>query len=217
MSHAANKGQGANPPTASGAPAGAAHDESALLARLRAGEEAAFEEVVRAHAGHMLAVARRFFPGDDDANDAVQDAFLSAFRSIQKFEGGSKISTWLHRITVNASLMKLRGRSRRPEKSIEDLLPRFEDDGHRANVLPAWREPKEGAMERAELRALVRRRIDELPDDYRTVLVLRDIEGLDTESAAEALGITTAAVKTRLHRARQALRELLDPDLSGGR
>lgn len=197
-------------PAAPGAPP----DESALLARLRAGDEAAFEELVRAHAGHMLAVARRFFPSDDDANDAVQDAFLSAFKNLSKFEGGSKLSTWLHRITVNAALMKLRTRKRRPERSIEDLLPKYKDDGHRDNVLPAWSPPDDDALESNELRAKVRAKIDELPDDYRTVLILRDIEGLDTESAAEALQITTAAFKTRLHRARQALRTLLEEEFS---
>lgn len=191
-----------------------ARDDAALLTRLRAGEGRAFEELVRTNGPRMLAVARRFFTTDEDAADAVQDAFLSAFKALPSFEGGSALGTWLHRITVNASLMRLRARRRRPEIPIDDLLPRYRDDGHRIDPLPASHPTDESDLERRELLARVRVKIDLLPDDYRTVLVLRDIEGLDTEAAAEALEITPGAVKTRLHRARQALRTLLEVELS---
>ena len=189
-------------------------DEKRLLARLRAGDETAFEELVRATTPHLLAVAKRFLPSEDDAHDAVQEAFISAFKSLQSFDGKSRLSTWLHRITVNASLMKLRSARRRHETPIDGLLPSFHDDGHRRDVLPAWDEPVESLLARRDVRALVRSRIEELPDEYRTVLILRDIEELDTAATASALGITTAAVKTRLHRARQALRTLLEKELS---
>src|SRR5687767_6358890 len=105
------------------------HD-AALLARLRAGEAAAFEEVVRAESGKLLAVTRRILPVEEDARDAVQDAFLFAFRSLDRFQGQAKLSTWLHRIAVNAALMKLRTRRRKREESLEPLLPTFKDDGH---------------------------------------------------------------------------------------
>ena len=105
-------------------------EEKALLEALRAGDEAAYEKLVREHTGRMLSVARRFLREEDDARDAVQDAFVSAFRAIGNFEGGSRISTWLHRIVVNAALMKLRTRRRKPEESIDDMLPRWTDDGH---------------------------------------------------------------------------------------
>src|SRR5262245_52418857 len=104
--------------------------EPKLLERLLAGEEAAYEQLVRTYGGRMLAVARRFLPVEEDARDAVQDAFLSAFRSIRRFEGNAQLSTWLHRIVVNAALMKLRTRRRKPEQSIEDLLPGYLEDGH---------------------------------------------------------------------------------------
>lgn len=189
-------------------------NEAALLVRLRAGDAAAFETLVREQGPRMLAVARRFFSTDEDAADAVQDAFLSAFKALPAFEGGSALGTWLHRITVNASLMRLRSRKRRPEVAIDDLLPRYQDDGHRIEPLAAFTPPEEPDLERRELAMRVREKIDLLPDDYRTVLVLRDIEGLDTDAAAEALEITPGAVKTRLHRARQALRTLLEAELS---
>lgn len=190
-------------------------EEESLLAGLRAGDEAAYERVVRQHSPRLLAVARRILRNEEDARDAVQDAFLSAFRSLERFAGAARFSSWLHRITVNAALMKLRGQKRRPERPITDLLPRFQPDGHPAEPVVPW-EPAEKLLQREETRALVRRAIDELPDAHRTILVLRDIEGLDTEQTAEHLGVGPGAVKTRLHRARQALRTLLDTHFRGG-
>jgi len=186
-------------------------DEATLVAQLRAGEEAAFEQVVRLYGGRLLAVARRIVGTEEDARDAVQDAFLNAFRSLDRFEGNAKLSTWLHRIVVNAALMKLRTRKRKPEQSIESMLPSFLDDGHHEERFKSWDEPVDTLMERAETRELVRQQIDALPEGYRTVLVLRDIEGLDTEETAKVLGLSVNATKIRLHRARQALRSLLAP------
>ncbi len=197
-------------PRKSGAPP---PDDSALLERLRRGDEAAFEELVRAYGGRMLAVARRLLPDEEDARGAVQDAFLSAFRAIGRFEGQARLSTWLHRIVVNAALMKLRTRRRKPEQSIEELLPGFLEDGHLAHPAVEWRKPAEDPVEREELRALLRESIDRLPEGYRNVLVLRDIEEFDTEETAKLMNLSVAAVKTRLHRARQALRGLLEPHL----
>jgi RNA polymerase sigma-70 factor (ECF subfamily) len=186
-------------------------DETPLIAQLRAGDEAAFEHVVRQYGGRLLAVARRIVGTEEDARDVVQDAFLNAFRSLDRFEGNAKLSTWLHRIAVNAALMKLRTRKRKPEQSIDTLLPGFLDDGHFEERFQSWEEPIDHAMERQENRDLVRKKIDELPDSYRTVLVLRDIEGLDTEETANMLGLSVNATKIRLHRARQALRTMLAP------
>jgi RNA polymerase sigma-70 factor (ECF subfamily) len=193
-----------------------APDERALIERLRAGDDDAYDELVRSYGGRLLAVARRFLRSEDDARDAVQDAFLSAFRSIDRFEGNARVSTWLHRIVVNASLMKLRTRRRKPEQSIDELLPGFLEDGHMEAPASPWRSVEADVAERSELRELVLRSIEELPDGYRNVLMLRDIEELDTEETAEIMGITPGAVKTRLHRARQALRELLAPHLEEG-
>jgi RNA polymerase sigma-70 factor (ECF subfamily) len=188
-------------------------EDTALLSRLRAGEPAAFEELVRAETGRLLAVTRRILPTEEDARDAVQDAFMFAFRSLDRFEGHARLSTWLHRIAVNAALMKLRSKRRKREDPLDPLLPTYLDDGHHAERFARWDDPAD-LIERAENKALVRRLINELPDNYRTVLLLRDIEGLDTEETAKLLETTPNAVKVRLHRARQALRTLLAPHFS---
>lgn len=185
--------------------------ETDLLDALRKGEASAFETLVRTHGGRMLAVAKRLLSDESDANDALQDAFVSAFQALPRFAGDSALGTWLHRIVVNAALMKLRSRRRRPEVSVESLLPAFIEDGHHATPPTPWRAADEADRDAAERAALVRQKIAELPEQYRTVLVLRDIEELDTEATAQLLHSSVNAVKTRLHRARQALRTLLDP------
>jgi len=185
------------------------HPDAALLARLRAGDDAAFAELVRRESGKLLAVARRILRSEEDAEDAVQDALLSAFQNLDGFEGGARLSTWLHRITVNAALMRLRSKKRRREDAIEELLPAFAEDGHHLGPVAPLRGAAEDEILSAELSAIVRRAIDELPDSHRVVLVLRDVEGLDTAETARALGIGPDAAKMRLHRARQALRTVL--------
>ncbi|HTE06771.1 MAG TPA: sigma-70 family RNA polymerase sigma factor [Planctomycetota bacterium] len=208
-------GEPASTTVASALPPGP--DEAALIAGLRAGDEAAFEQLVRLHGGRMLAVARRMLRGEADAQDAVQDALLSASRAIGDFHGGSRLSTWLHRIVVNASLMKLRTRRRHDEVLIDDLLPRFKADGHALEPAAPWRDSAEALLSVRETGEIVRASIDKLPETYRVVLMLRDIEELDTDETAALLGVTPNAVKIRLHRARQALRTLLDPHLRESR
>jgi RNA polymerase sigma-70 factor (ECF subfamily) len=185
--------------------------DAKLVEALKRGDEAAYAELVRANGGRMLAVARRILKSDDEAHDATQEAFLQAFRAIDRFAGDALLSTWLHRITVNACLMRLRHRKRHPEASIEELLPSFDDTGHRVEDGTEWTDDVLGRMESARLQKVVCDAIDRLPENYRTVLVLRDIEGLSTEESAQALGIRPEAAKMRLHRARQALRTLLEP------
>jgi RNA polymerase sigma-70 factor, ECF subfamily len=203
--------------TASKAAAAEAEDESRLVERLRGGDPEAYETVVREYGSRMLSAARRLVGNEEDARDAVQEAFLAAFKSMHSFAGAARLSTWLHRIVVNASLMKLRSRRRRREDSIEDMLPRFRDDGRWTDAPVRWVMPSDGVLERRELRAIVRGAIERLPVSYRTVLVLRDIEELDTDETATTLGTTRNAVKIRLHRARQALKTMLDRELGHGR
>jgi RNA polymerase sigma-70 factor (ECF subfamily) len=186
-------------------------DQSELLASLRGGDEAAFTEFVHCYSGRMLAVARRLLRNDDDAADAVQDGFVSAFKALSSFEGNSSLGTWLHRIVVNVCLMKMRTQSRRRDCSLEDLLPRFDKSGHHLEPVCRWSGPSSEGMQRHETQSQVRACIEKLPDDHRVVLMLRDIEELDTEQTAELLHVTTGTVKTRLHRARQALCKLLEP------
>jgi len=184
-------------------------DEPTLVAALRRGEEWAFETMVRTYGGRLYAVARRICPNEEDARDIVQSAYLSAFRSLDQFEGSSQLSTWLHRIVVNMALMRLRSRRRKPEESIEALLPSFQEDGHHVEQFSEWGMPADQLMQREHVRATVRTCIAALPDNYRQVLLLRDIEELSTDEVARTLAMTPTAVKVRLHRARQALSTLL--------
>jgi RNA polymerase sigma-70 factor, ECF subfamily len=184
--------------------------DGVLLARLQAGDLGSFETIVRRYGGCLLGAARRLLGNEADAQDAVQDAFSSAFNSIAGFRGDASISTWLHRIVVNAALMQLRRRRRCSEVAIEDLSPRFSVDmpGARADM------PAVGGAEHwtevRETRDRVRRCIDQLPAHYRSVLLMRDIEELTTSEVAARLSLNPNTVKVRLHRARQALKGLLD-------
>ena len=186
--------------------------DAILLAGLRSRDQYAFEEMVRRFGGRLLATARRYLRSEADACDALQDAFLCAFKSIDTFKGDSQLSTWLHRILVNCALMHLRARrdcAEADEGEIDELLPRFDTagnwlDGHIHSG------PAHVLFETSETRATVRRCIELLPDNYRIVLMLRDIEELATEEVAGLLDVTPSNVKVRLHRARQALKTLLE-------
>ena len=191
----------------------APRDCDTLIERLTAHDEEAFEKTVRQYGPRMLATARRLLNNEHDAADAVQQAFISAFRSIGGFNADAKLSTWLHRIVVNAALAQLRTRRHRPELPIEDLLPRFDDAGAWPDGTEQMGWGNEHLIERRETRQMVRRCIDQLPESYRSTLILRDIEEFETEEAAEMLAITPNAAKIRLHRARQALKTLIEKEL----
>jgi RNA polymerase sigma-70 factor (ECF subfamily) len=179
-------------------PASSCDGEAELVARLRMGDDDAYDELFRVHGRAMHAVARRFLGDTDDAAEAVQEALVSAFRAMGRFQGTSRLRTWLHRIVVNACFMKLRARKRNRCVPLEDGLPAPTNQLDTAN--------------RAEAANRVRASINRLPEAYRTVIRLRDLEGLDTEETATMLGTSTGVIKTRLHRARHALRTLLEPE-----
>ena len=189
-------------------------DESALAESMRAGDAGAFETLVRRETPRLLSVARRILSNEDEAREAVQQGFIAAYRARDQFHGESKLSTWLHRIIVNKSLDVLRARQRRPEDAIEDLLPRFSENGHHQERFATWPD-LESAIDRDRQSGVVRNAIASLPESFRLVLLLRDIEELSTEETATALGITPNAVKLRLHRARLALRTLLADRFQG--
>jgi len=173
------------------------------------------ERLVRDNIGWMLALAQRMLGDRAIAEDIVQDAFIAAFRGLPTFEGRSSVKTWLHRITVNASLMKLRQLKRLGEQSIDEYLPEF--DQYDCRIEAPWSNlaRAEDILENEQLRVLVSEKIATLPDAYRIVLQLRDIEGYDTGEVAELIGISASNVKVRLHRARAALKKLLEPILRG--
>jgi RNA polymerase sigma-70 factor (ECF subfamily) len=190
-------------------------DDATFVARLREGDPAAFERLVRTHVDALVSVARRLLQSPADAEEVVQEAFLAAFAAAPSFRGDAKLGTWLHRIVLNAALQRLRKADRRPkEVAIDELLPEYDDAGHASRIEPAWDTPLDGLVQRAETREAVRRMIDALPTSHRIVLVLRDIEELSTKETADLLDVSPSVVKTRLHRARMALRELIARELS---
>ncbi len=164
----------------------------------------------------LLSVARRILKSDDEAREAVQQAFIAAYKARHQFEGNAQPSTWLHRITVNKAIDILRARQRRSEDSIDDLLPRFLPNGAFTERFTVWPEAMEERIDRRRLAASVRQDIARLPESHRLVLLLRDIEELSTDETATAIGITPNAVKLRLHRARMALRTLLADRFASG-
>ena len=190
-------------------------DDDALVDGLLRGSARHAEVFVRSHIVSMRAVARRILGGDAHADDCVQDAFLKAFRKIDSFERRSSLRTWLHRITVNEALMRLRKQKRLDEQPIDTLLPDFDANACRIEAPWTVMATAEDILQRDEMRALVRAKIEQLPDSYRIVLMLRDIEEMDTAEVAELLDISQGNVKVRLHRARSALKTLLEPALRG--
>lgn len=185
-------------------------DERRLVARLQGGDERAYEILVREYGGRMLAIAQRYLPCGQDSDDAVQEAFICAFKAIKSFESGSQLSTWLHRIVVNACLMKLRAQGRRSTVPIDALTPQYGDTVGGAPAIPAW-DDTYANVALAETQSHVRGCIENLPRSYRQVLILRDLEEYDTRETARLLNTTPGNIKTRLHRARQILREMLEP------
>ena len=171
------------------------------------------EALVRNNIGWMLALAERLLRDRGLAEDVVQESFLSAFDGLDKFEGRSSIESWLHRITVNAALSKLRKLKRLAEQSIDEFLPEFDRFDCRIELPWSHLATVEEVMESEELRQHVYDKIGELPDTYRVILQLRDIEEYATSEVAELLDITESNVKVRLHRARAALKKLLEPIL----
>jgi RNA polymerase sigma-70 factor, ECF subfamily len=183
-------------------------DELALVQSAKAGDVSAFEELVKRYDRNVFRIAQHITQNREDAEDVVQDAFLKAYSNLAQFQGQSKFYTWLVRIAVNEALMKLR--RRRPERMVSlDEEVKTEDDSLPREVAD-WSPNPEQQYTQAELRDILTKTIQGLPATFRTVFVLRDVEGLSTEETAEALELSVPAVKSRLLRARLQLRERLN-------
>lgn len=178
-------------------------------------DSAQAEEMVRNNIKWMIVVAQRLLTDRALAEDAVQEAFVAAFRSFHKFENRSSLKTWLHRITVNAALMKLRKINRLKEQTIDEFLPEF--NHYECRIEAPWNHMAsiEDVIAGEQTRVQVHTAINKLPGTYRNVLLLRDIEGYNTSEVTELLGISESNVKVRLHRARAALKKLIEPLLRG--
>src|SRR5512142_128010 len=182
-------------------------DELALVEAARAGDIGAFEELVKRYDRNVFRIAQHITQNREDAEDVVQEAFLKAYGNLGQFQGQSKFYTWLVRIAVNEALMKLR--RRRPERMVSlDEDVKTEDDTLPREVAD-WSPNPEQQYTQAELKDILGKTINGLPPSFRTVFVLRDVEGLSTEETAEALNLSIPAVKSRLLRARLQLRERL--------
>jgi RNA polymerase sigma-70 factor (ECF subfamily) len=188
-----------------------------LIPSLKAGNDDAIESLVREHASWMTAVAWRITRDQALAEDCVQEAFLNALRKIADFEGRSSLKTWLHRIVVNQALIKLRQRARANEVQVDQWLPEFDENACRIEQRWPQIPTPEELLERQDNRAFLLAKIDQLPESYRVVLQLRDIEELSTSEVAELTGLSETNVKVRLHRARSALKKLIEPLLRGER
>lgn len=184
--------------------------EEELLKGLRAGDPAAYRQMVEVHSANVYNVALKLLGDEQEAEDVLQETFLSAFEAIDRFEGRSKLSTWLYRIAYNASLMRLRKRGRMTTFSLDQPSDAEEQAGERVSRhLVDWSTVPDDQLLTAEARQEMDRAIAELPETLRATFVLRDIQGLSGAETAEILGITVQAVKNRLHRARLRLRDRL--------
>ena len=188
--------------------------DDSLVAALRRGDPTAAEDLVAAYGDRASRLAYRITGNAHDAEEAVQDAFLSAIRKIDSFRGESAFRSWLYRIVANAAYQCCRTRRRRgADVSLDKLLPALEHGRHVAPVAD-WSMIVDDPARQTELRMVLRTAIDELPAHYRAVVVLRDVEGFSYHDIAESLGLTVLTVKMRVHRARLVLRKQLEAYLS---
>jgi len=182
-------------------------DESSLVAQAKAGDQAAFSELVTHYERKIYRLAKNITRNDEDAEDVLQDAFLKAYTHLDNFKGDSKFYPWIVRIAVNEALMRLRKRKTDRTVPLDEPVELGEETV--AREIAVWEDNPEQRYSKEEWRNILDAAVDDLKPDFRTVFVLRDIEELSTEETAETLGISVPAVKSRLLRARLALRETL--------
>jgi len=186
----------------------AREDEHLLVTAAKSGDAAAFEELVNRYERKLFRLTMNITRNREDAEDSIQDAFMKAYSHLADFQEGTRVYTWLVRIAANEALMRLRKRG--PNQFSLDEPIESEDDDFIPQQIEDWGPSPEQRYAQSEMRDILRGVIDELQPDFRIVFVLRDVEGLSTEETADAVGISTAAVKSRLLRARLKLRQRLD-------
>src|SRR5438067_6944265 len=187
---------------------GQVSDESTLVHAAKAGDISAFEELVKRYDRNIFRIAQHITQNREDAEDVVQDAFLKAYENLEQFQGNSKFYTWLVRIAVNEWLMELRRRKTSKTVSMDEDVET--EEGSMPREFADWSPNPEQQYGQSELSDILRKTIQGLPTSFRTVFVLRDVEGLSTEETAEMLHLSVPAVKSRLLRARLQLRERLN-------
>jgi RNA polymerase sigma-70 factor (ECF subfamily) len=191
------------------APAALPSDEE-LVTRARARDFGAFEKLLDRYEDKIFRLAYRFVRNETEAKEVLQDTFLTVWRKLDTFKGDAQFGSWLYRVATNAALMRLRAQRRHPEVSTEDLPIGYLDNyGQLPPVIENWARRPDDELQSGELRRHIEAAVDKLPEIYRTVFLIRDVEGLSTEETAEVLQISVPTVKTRLHRARIALRDAI--------
>ncbi len=188
--------------------------EAALIEASLTGDGGAFGSLVEPYLGLFYAGIHRILQDPLDSQDALQEALMSIHRELGRFLGKSKFSTWAYRICINEALMLRRSKIRRREDTIEDFMPRFTPDGHQmhSDKLRDWSQDANALtlVEQQQVREKIREGLTRLSDDQRAVFIMRDLEGMDTDEVARALGISRGLVRQRLHRARLGLRGVLE-------
>ena len=183
------------------------NQETALIERLKAGDQTALEALFDRYSGKLYNVAHRILGEAADTEEVIQDVFWTVYRKAKSFQGNSQFSTWLYRLTVNAALGKIRRSKRNKEVEYEDFLPKFQEDGHhRVRPVVDWSDTLDEKYARQELQQILRQTLNQLKPLDKAVVVLSDLEGLTDSEIAASVGLTVSAVKTRLHRARLFLR-----------
>jgi RNA polymerase sigma-70 factor, ECF subfamily len=188
-------------------------DEHLLLKEAAGGDATALEVLMSRYGSRVYRLAYGITRNPADAEEIVQDVFLQLVRKGADFEGRAAVASWIYRVTTNVALNKRRGKRREVETPLEDCLPTYEPDGHRSGprafLVADWSARPDDELLSGETRRFLEEAIDRLPEHYRAVLILRDVEELSNEEVAASVGDSVPAVKTRLHRARMALREML--------
>ncbi|MGP0565240.1 RNA polymerase sigma factor [Nitrospina sp. 32_T5] len=185
-------------------------EQDDLLVRdLKAGSHEAFEKIVESYQRKIYALAFNMTRNQMDAQDITQEVLLSIYKKIDTFQGKSAFSSWVYRITLNATYMKLRNKKKEQYVPLDDILPAFNGTGFQTEKLMDWSDSTESLLFSNETREIIGKAVDQLPEKEKVVFILRDVEGLSTEKVSEILDLTIAAVKSRLHRARLFLRKKL--------
>ena len=182
-------------------------EERLIVQRVKAGDQQAFEVLYRRYVSSVYRQAIKLVGNEAEAEEVVQEVFLTLYEKAKTFRGDSAFSTWLYRLTLNTTLMKLRRRKRSKEVAIEDYLPKYQDDGHHL-VRPVvdWSRNPEESLLSLEVQRTLQHALDQLPPVDKAVVVLSDLDGLANKEVGKALGLSVPAVKSRLHRARLFLR-----------
>jgi RNA polymerase sigma-70 factor, ECF subfamily len=183
--------------------------EEALVRDFQGGDLEAYDKIADIYQKKIYGLSFNLTRNQMDAQDVTQEVLLTLFRKIHTFQGKSAFSSWVYRITLNASYMKLRSKKKEPNVSIDELMPSFNGAGFQQEKIQDWSENTESLLFTNETRDVISKAIDLLPEKEKVVFLLRDVEGLSTEKAGEVLDLTVPAVKSRLHRARLFLRKKL--------